>query len=231
MCSYQAGKLTAPAARREYIKCAFNLEKNLSNLECWEKERKKQIADEWMEHELAQPLDEPVFYPRKDIAVWNEWYEEQKLRKWRQKPIVLNGPTMLGKTAFVTQSLEGRTYLCSCAYKSSPDLKTFEGPPFQKNIFFDEASAQMVSDHRDLFQSLRHPIPLGHSATNCHAYHVNVMGVRMVLASNKWHETVAALEKESDRDWIQKNVVVMEVTESLLSKERIPDGRIVTRLR
>ena len=222
--------MRAADAREEYVKCLFNLTNNLTNVDSWEKERKRAIADAWMKEELQQPLDEPVFKPRTDIAIWNDWVLEQNKRKWRQKPIVLNGPTRMGKTAFVTQTLPGRTFLCSCANTSEPDLRAFEGPPFQMNIFFDEAGAKMVSDHRDLFQSLRHPIPLGHSATNCHAYTVNVCRVRMVLATNKWHESVAALTEPSDREWINNNVVVLEVQESLLSTEMIADRRIRTRL-
>ena len=133
--------------------------------------------------------------------------------------LFFSGDSRLGKTEFVKQSVEGGVFIATCSKASEPDLRDYEGPPEEKTILYDEASPQMVSDHRDLFQAPRHEVTLGHSDTNCYAYKVKVWQVRMVVCTNNWEEQLNAMQVDKDREWLIKNSVVYNVTEELFRKE------------
>ena len=50
---------------------------------------------------------------------------------------------------------------------------------------------------------------------NCHAYNVFVHRVPIIIACNDWVELTAALKKESDREWLESNSVLIPVLEKL----------------
>ena len=207
------------SARGEFVKCCFNVVNNLKMCDAVEAERKKQRKALYWEKLMAEKLDETLYKPRKDIECWNTWLLDSKKRLLRQKFFVFSGDSRLGKTEFVKQSVEGGVFIATCSKASEPDLRDYEGPPEEKTILYDEASPQMVSDHRDLFQAPRHEVTLGHSDTNCYAYKVKVWQVRMVVCTNNWEEQLNAMQVDKDREWLIKNSVVYNVTEELFRKE------------
>ena len=219
LCS-KAGKMRPKEARGEYIKCVHNLSNNLKNLEMLEKEQRRLKQELYWKNLLAEDMDEEMFKPRTDYALWNQWLQEQSQKLWRQRAFCFTGDSRVGKTEFVKASLDGGVFVCTCSTTDEPDLRDFEGPPFVNNILFDEASPRLVSEHRELFQAPRHEVSLGHSTTNCYAYKVRVWRVRMVICTNKWYKQLEELPKE-DQEWLNKNVYVVEVTDSMFTQESV----------
>ena len=56
---------------------------------------------------------------------------------------------------------------------------------------------------------------MGTSTTNCHAYNVFVHRVPIIIACNDWVELTAALKKESDREWLESNCVLIPVLQKM----------------
>ena len=219
----KAGKISIKNARGEFIKCCFNVENNLKMVDRLLLEEKKQRKAAYWAELLSRPLDEKLYNPRTDITVWNTWLETTRKLLIRQKFFVLTGDSRLGKTEFVKQSLKGGVFLATCSNAEEPDLRDFEGPPEETTILYDEATPQMVIDHKDLFQAPRHEVCLGHSGTNCYAYKARFWQVRMIIATNDWFGQVDAMPRAKDRDWLQRNSVVYDVKEPLFRSE---DGEL-----
>ena len=98
----------------------------------------------------------------------------------------------------------------NCASCPEPDLREFR-PLYHKGILFDEATCELVLKQKKLFQAPAVDVKLGSSTTNCFAYDVFVSGIAMIIASNTWHDDLAALERPSDRRWLIANSIVVDV--------------------
>ena len=85
-------------------------------------------------------------------------------------------------------------------------------------ILFDEIEATQVVAQRKMFQACASAVQLGCSATNCHSYTVFLWQKRLVLASNNWHTTVAALPGD-DQAWIHANAMVLHVSSPMWIEE------------
>ena len=79
---------------------------------------------------------------------------------------------------------------------------------------FDEASVQMVLANKKLMQAPAAEVALGSSSTNIYSYKVWVHSVLLIVCSNTWMRVLGALSEE-DREWLQTNSVVIQVTEPL----------------
>ena len=127
--------------------------------------------------------------------------------------MVLSGPSRLGKTAFARTLCDPgfETLEINCAGGAEPDLRAYR---LSKHglLLFDEIRAEQVASQRKLFQSSNSDVQLGCSATSCHSYPVYLWRKKLVLASNCWHESVAAQQPDA-RDWIKCNSIVLDVTE------------------
>ena len=216
----EAEKLLPKDARVEFIKCGFNLATNLRNVDARQTAEREERKAASKRQRLALKMDEPLYEPI-EFALATTWLREQARVLYRQKTFIINGPTRCGKSQWLKMVIPGNTYCCNCKGILHPDLRDFEGPPFEDNILFDEVSPQMISEHRDLFQAPRHDISLGQSTTNCHAYKHCFFRVRMMGTSNKWTEEMVALYKASpgDHDWVEQNTMVLDVTQYMFSQK------------
>ena len=211
--------LSCDAAEREYVRCVYNLATNLKHLEEKRKYERRALSAAYEKWILSQPMDEPIRVPRKDFTLFNDWLEEMRRHKFRYKFFVVTGPSWAGKTIFLKLSMPGNTFMCTCKNAEEPDLRSYVGPPFHDNILYDEAGPKLVETHRDLFQSPRHKVTLGHSGTNCYAYDVFVYKVRMAIATNDWWGQLSRCSEEA-QDWLRKNSVVLD-TEALAQGESL----------
>ena len=143
-----------------------------------------------------------------------EWLESFNKKKYRYKFLVLEGPSMVGKTAYAESlSPGGALFHCDCASAVEPDLREYSADR-SDSILFDEASVDLVLRCKRLFQAPPIEVCLGMSATNCMAYKVNVYRKRLTIASNRWSLEVAAAKK-CDADWISDNSVHIKVERPL----------------
>lgn len=210
----QSGKLTLGDARREYVKCGKNLAHHLRNLALLEEERERLQLEGRVQRTLERL--QAAVRPRRHYPLVDEvWLAEQRVEAHRQRFLVIQGDSGLGKTVYA-KNLLGDPALAlevNCANTPEPDLREFRAT-VHRLVLFDEASPQMVLRQRKLFQACASWVELGCSTTNCHAYKVWLHGVLLVVCSNDWSAAVARLE-EVDRRWLGANSVVLTVTEPM----------------
>ena len=84
-------------------------------------------------------------------------------------------------------------------------------------IVYDEASHDMVVANKQVFQAGLDEVMLGQSACNEHAYSAWLYAVPMVVSTNNW--LLGATEEEVS--WLQKNLIVVDVTEPMWWEENI----------
>ena len=58
---------------------------------------------------------------------------------------------------------------------------------------------------------------MGTSTTNCHAYDIFVHRVPIIIACNDWVELTSKIEKESDKEWLESNSVLIVVLEKCIA--------------
>ena len=118
---------------------------------------------------------------------------------------------MWARTAF------GHREFCfqvNCSSGQEPALQGFD---FFKHrwILLDEASPHQVLANKKFCQAQAVPVTMGTSTTNCHAYDIFVHKVPIIIACNDWIEFVADIKKDSDREWLESNCVLITVREKL----------------
>ena len=85
---------------------------------------------------------------------------------------------------------------------------------------FDEADYKMVIGNKAAFQAALEQVALGQSTCNGYSYQVWLYAVPLIVSCNEWMQGAEAHEK----DWHDKNSVVVNVTESLWHVEFAPLG-------
>lgn len=152
--------------------------------------------------------------PFKSLSEVVDWLH-QRASKYghgtRFKFLVANGPSRYGKTQWA-KALYGvdNTLVIPCQGVLQPNLKELCRTR-ARAIVFDEASPQMVVANKALFQAGIDPVLLAQSKCNDYAYSVFVYGMPMVVCTNDWDIGVSP----HDREWLDKNSVVIQVTEPL----------------
>ena len=97
--------------------------------------------------------------------------------------------------------------------ESHPDLRAFRHTT-HRCVLFDEASPEMVSSNRKLFQAGNSLVQVGQSKTACYAYSVYLNDALLVVSSNHWSETLERMPVSEAR-WLQANQVLVKVTRPL----------------
>ena len=211
---WQMSKLTNTVACEQYTLCKRDVKRHIQNVrdqECLEREQllKKRLEE-------AQTIMAKTLKPRKRIALVDDvWLVEQNEVRDRQRFLVLDGPSVTGKTRFAIL-LRGafRTLEVNCAAcLREPDLRAFEAGR-HLCIVFDEAHCQMVIACKRLFQAPPASVQMAASATNCFGYSVCVHGVLLVVCSNTWRTELQSMSAD-DRDWLAANSVYVAVEQPL----------------
>ena len=83
---------------------------------------------------------------------------------------------------------------------------------------FDEAYYKMVIGNKALFQAALEQVSLGQSTCNAYSYQVWLYAVPLIVSCNEWMQGAEAHEKA----WLDKNSVVVNVTEPLWRDEFAP---------
>ena len=218
-------------AKLEFARCVKGAAGNISSVRAREELMEEEAAESLKRFRASLKVDE-VYTAYKEYPEWEIWAAEQDRVLARQKVFVVDGPSRVGKSAYVQAKLlerraqrqdplppgHGRkTLIVNCMHILDPDLKRFRCMEHD-SILFDEGSPEMVQRHRDLMQAPRHDITLGTSATGCYTYNVCLFRVRLVITANKWDEQLAELSS-SDRDWVVANTVVLRVTDKMYVTE------------
>ena len=152
--------------------------------------------------------------PFRKIPAVDAWIRELAAPQDRRKFLVLDGPTRRGKTAYAFSLVEaGAALEVNCAGVEDPPLRAFSRVK-HRLILFDEASTYMVLKNKRLFQAPNAPVIVGSSPTNALAYSLFLGDTLLVVSSNEWASELSAMP-ETNRDWLQGNMVYVSVQEKL----------------
>jgi hypothetical protein len=215
MALWRARKLTHEAARRELVGCRDRAHVHLSEVDKLERE----------EYALHWRLAAPAVRGQSALRPWkpptpleSEWLAQyaagdpaaEALRRFRL--LVLDGPSRTGKTerACAYFGVE-HTLVVNCQGVAAPCLHQWLSGRYRA-VVFDEADWRLVWGNRQLMQAGVHPVLLGQSTCNEHAYSVHVFRAPMVVTSNAfWADCPSGPE----RDWIMANTLYVRVLQPM----------------
>ena len=144
----------------------------------------------------------------------DQWKSQYAFVLDRYQFLVLDGPSQMGKTAFVRSLVGPDEYMeVNLAGGAAIDLRAYR--MWQHTlVLFDEGEPRQILEHKKLFQAGPMPCQMQTSTTNCHAYDVYVGGKMIVICSNIWQERLAALSV-ADAEWLHRNSVYLRVTQPM----------------
>lgn len=207
--SLQAGKTTVASAREAMLRIPMGLPRNLEALDRWQRERCERLVMAAVEDRAEQVR--AVARPFRRFPVVELWKAQYGQTLDRYRFLVLEGPSRMGKTAFVYSLVERRCcYEMNLAGGANPDLRDYSANEHML-LFFDECSPQQTVANKKLFQAGIRPVSLNTSATNMYAIKVYVGGKMMVCASNDWTSQLRRMPRE-DADWVAANSYVLHVS-------------------
>ena len=213
----QQGKMTEADCRAEIVKSAKNLPRLLQNLERLQRERG--LASVQVAVRRTEAILEADRHAFRKMAVVDAWLESFSQCRPRYKFLVLEGPSMVGKTHFARSLSPSGTHgvlEVDCAGKEHPDLREFDQGRHD-TVIFDECSASAVLLHKKLFQASASMVSLGSSATNMHCYHIWAHRMRLIVTSNRWSLEIRKLPTD-DHAWLVANTVHVLVHEPLFEQ-------------
>ena len=210
----QGEKIEIDDAREQLIRTGKGLVRRLADLEALEQQRKQkklQVRIDTLQQQLFE--QNAAFRVVPEIEAWRAAACVPGQR--RKKFLVLEGPSGVGKTEYCRAMFGPRCMLelNAAGLEKPPSLRGFQWEQ-HKLVLFDEASVKMVLGSRKLFQAPACWVDLGHSPTGRDVYRVFMADAVIVVASNKWSHEVHGLNG-SDREWIQSNQVLVNITEPL----------------
>ena len=157
-------------------------------------------------------LSQRCFRVVKEVEMWDSEYDALRAR---YKFCVLDGLSMMGKTAFARSKCPAgmEVFEINCAAGGEFDLRPYK---YGKHglVLCNDIEAEAVAAQRKLFQAGTSLVQLGTSPTNVHVYSVYVHRVRIICASNNWMESLGRLTP-ADRAWIEDNSVYVHVDRPL----------------
>jgi hypothetical protein len=219
----QQEKVTMAVARSQIILTAKNLKRHLENLDVLEKgptAKRLKLEIQEKNQQIAQ-----VRAAFRDIPEVTSWQQSLKEAADRRKFLVLDGPSRMGKTAYAVSLVDsGKVLEVNCANVDYPPLRSFESRAHSL-VLFDEASTSLVLGNRRLFQAPNVPVTIGTSPTNMCAYDVYLNNAALVVASNSWHNELAALPT-TERDWLAANMVYVRVDKPLFNLPELLAGAL-----
>lgn len=213
----QQGKMSEAACRAEIVKSAKNLPRLLQNMERLQRERG--VASVQAAVRRTEAILEAERKAFRKVPLVDEWLASFGVCRPRYKFLVLEGPSMVGKTHFARSLSPSGTHgvlEVDCAGKEHPDLRDFDQGKHD-TVIFDECSASAVLLNKKLFQASAAMVSLGASATNMHCYHIWAHGLRLIVTSNRWSMEIRALPAD-DHGWLVANAVHLVVAEPLFEQ-------------
>jgi hypothetical protein len=173
------------------------------------KDRIAEVAERLL-LEARLPLRPSVRLP--EVIDWLASVAHSFGNNWRQKFLVLYGPSKVGKTRYAV-GLYGRSrsLVVSAQGQLTPDLKAFNRR-VHDCIIFDEGDEKLVARNKQVFQATFENITLGQSPTMCATYERWLYGKAIIVCTNTWYDKSLS---DEERAWIDSNSVVVSVREQL----------------
>lgn len=130
-----------------------------------------------------------------EVQQWKAQYHDRNFGKLsRFRPLILDGPTRLGKTMWATSFFgTNSTLVLQCQNVTEPSLHAIRNDASAyKCIVFDEGCWQLVHEHKMLFQAGQELVTCCQSPTNQSAYDVFVYALPMIVCSNNFWKDISA---------------------------------------
>ena len=211
----QAEKMEFSDARLEMTRCGKGYQRRMAKLKAWEAGKKEAALQVHVDAERAYHAAHiRAFRPFPRIDAWLLRNTAPHLR--RKEILVLTGGSGLGKTEYL-KALMGSEDAClevNAQKMGVPVLLGFDAHEHQL-VFWDECKVQLVLDNRKLFQCPPTWVQLGFSPTGRDVYNVWLNDAVMAIGSNSWAEQVDALGCATDKEWLEKNTVVVHVASKM----------------
>jgi hypothetical protein len=212
---FTSEKITAAQAKVLYLRCVQRASAN-SQLE-YVTNMKRRIAMEEEHRQVSLELmgSQRPFVVLPEVVDWQRQYE-RTLSRYRF--LVLDGPSMTGKTRFaLSLSPPPATETAFYADCSSglPDMRLFE-PPEHKMVILDELRASSAVLLKKMLQASNDVIQLGTSPTMQFAYSKNCWRTMFVICTNTWAFDLKSLD-ECDVKWLEVNSVYIAVDRPLFT--------------
>ena len=209
-------KMTFEDALTEVVSCVRGCERRVRDLKCWYKHKQEFILAKKVEEDEILARSKLKQFPKHTIA--ENWMKEvQEVGQDRKRILVLDGKSRVGKTQYARSLWPvGQVLELNCSQLSTPVLTAFDALQ-HKCILWDEASPKLVCDHRKVFQHQVGYTDLGHSPTGAHVIRIPLGLSCSIITSNSWRASVEKLS-DSDKDWLNANVVLFVVESPLWEK-------------
>lgn len=208
----QSEKIGFAEARGEIVRTAKDLPRLLANLDRWKQETGQMALEAQMRNTNRQLA--AVRKPFVELPQVTAWLEHYSVLKDRYRFLVLDGPSMMGKTRFSMSLVpEGCALELNMASAPQPDLRSFVAS-VHTLILFDEAEPKQMLAQKKLFQAPACLVKLGCSPTNCDAYDVYLHRRMLVVSANNWQAKLCQLPP-ADKDWLDANSFLVAIKSPL----------------
>ena len=141
------------------------------------------------------------------VHLWRRTLDNASGKPRRSKPIVIDGPSQLGKSAWAIHQFGGiRTLIVNCQGVTEPPLRFYARMQSSyDSLVLEEADWRLVYKNKMFFQSTNAFVDMASSATSCFAYRLRVFCVPMFILSNVFYDGIDD-EKPAVRDYVEKNI-------------------------
>jgi hypothetical protein len=209
-------KMTQEAAVADLVMCrdykAIETMARLNDLALRERSHLERLDVEKIQTELRSK--QKPYLPHPVVEEYVSGFDKKHMGvRGRWKPLVFLGETDCGKTWKAMSLFPERTLKVSCNGLPSgivPSLKEFERQKHSA-IVFDEIRPDQILGNRELFQSGQWPVKLGQSNCAQHEYSVWLYGIALICCTNSLKVDPASDTYASDREWLEHNLVVVEL--------------------
>ena len=212
----EARKIEPTAAKEMIIKAVKGVPAKLKDLEGWKKASTELTLNAHIKARQERLALRRL--PFKIIPAVQQWFQRYVAADTdhdRKKFLVLDGPSCVGKTAFVRSLFgKGEGLELNCAKAQECCLMSFDHN-VHRCILWDEATPRLIVENRKVFQMPCTLVQLGQSATGSFEYSVWLNDSVSVIATNRWRRDLYTSLQPEDVDWIQANSVLVEVLEPL----------------
>lgn len=208
-CSLRSAAALKRYDAQELLACRMGCIGFLKELRATEREHQdiilRQLEKAWAAEIAAHDLPYVVI-PR--VQRWKEQYSQKRRR---YKFLVLDGPSMFGKTSFSINLFGAdKSRVIDCSGGKEPDLREYDY--FSDScLIFDELPLRTLLKHKKLMQAPATSIPLGASATQMYSYNVFVAGKGIIVTTNHFEEEFTELTT-AEKAWIVKNMFYFKVS-------------------
>ena len=141
------------------------------------------------------------------LHLWRQVVDGTCGKPRRSKPIVMDGPSQLGKSQWAIHQFGGiRTLFVNCQDVTEPPLRFYLRMQSRFDaLVLEEADWQLVCTNKMIFQSTNAIVDMASSATSCFSYRLRVHCVPMFILSNEFYNGIDEHER-CKRAYVEKNI-------------------------